>query len=443
MPRLRRFGNALGDVGSTLMQHVLQLEAQKQQSELVRARQMELARLNAAEREAAREDSQAANEQSAILGDPTGAKAQMLVDAGKSQYAGFVPTGQTATTRFGAGFNQAKNRTELPTDVGVELGLGASPGGRDAAKDPRNIMALIGQRDARKAAFDTEDATQVKLQQDKAFAEGKGRGLGTEAADATAFPAKLQREKDTYAQMTPLHARRAAGEAAARESAQTRGAADRERQSWELAAQNPLISGMAEQVIAGTPLKEVPAEHRGYVMAALRSEKYAPQSRKKAEEILNTGWNALQRMKGNQPGLEGFTGNALFDPSRWTWSGNAVGGTATGDFQSNFEQFVSATALDKIDFLRGMGHLSDADMIIIKTAGTNLSQRMRTGTFSSGMDEAEAAMRRAYQRLGIEPPATGSPANSGPVDILGPQNPRGTVPGGSSAEEKRRRLMGG
>ncbi len=415
MARLRRFGNGLQDAGSMFIQSALQQMNAIQQSELVKQRQLELAAIQDRARVAAREDSQAAAEMQSVLGDPTGAKAEMLVRGGKSQYAPYVPGADTATSRYGSGMSKFTKREELPSDVDLETGLSAAPGGASAAKDPTKIEQLIGVRNSRRGVIDEAAQAGIKDTRATAFAQGEGQGAGTEAANAAAHPAKLAREKETFAQMTPLHVRRSAAEAAAQQSAQTAGEAARTKQAWELAAQDPTISGIAEHVLSNPgDLPKVPAAQRGFVMAALKSTKYAPLAQTRSKQILDTNWNALQRMKGNPAGLEGATGNRLMDPSRWPLIGGqeGMGGTATADFTANFNQFKAASALDKIEFIRGMGHMSDADLIIISQAANNLTQNMNEGTFQKGMDEAEAALLRSYQRLGVPPPDSYDPKAS-------------------------------
>jgi hypothetical protein len=418
MAKLRNLGNALAGTGDMLLQHVLRLKQAQEQSGLVAQRQQELAEQQNAFRKAQAEDAQAAAEQQSVLNDPTGAKAEMLVRAGKNQYAGYVPTEDVATARYGSGIGKFTKREELPSDMDLERGLSADPGGMKAAKNPLNIESLMQQRNLRRGVLDEAAQADIADTGQKAYVQSMEQGKGAEAAQAAAFPAKLAREKQAFSEMTPLEVRRSSATEGARQAQVTAGEAARTKQMWNLAAQDPVIAGIAEQVISGTPLKEVPAAQRGYVMAALRSDRYAPQARQKAKEVLDIGYNSLQRMKGNPEGMEGFTGNAMFDLlQRNPITGSGWGGSPTGDFQSNFEQFVSATALDKIDFLKGFGHLSDADMAIIKAAGTNLASRMGTPTFASGLSEVEREMIKTYQKLGIEPPAssvpTGTPLDSG------------------------------
>lgn len=405
MARRRAVGNALYDVGNLLMEFSMRRKLAQEDDQRQIDRQRELVRTNNQARVDAREDAQSQEVLKSLLGDPTGQKAQMMVDAGETKWAPYVPTGDVASTRFADTFRTAKSRTELPTDVGVETGLRASPGGRDASKDPRVIQDLIAQRNARSAAFDTEDTTQTRLQGERAFAEGENRQMGTnkavEAFAPTARGIKVAEERA----LSPILVSRAGQVATAQQAAQTAGERARIEQGWELAAKDPVVAGMAQQVIAGTPIKDVPAAHRGQVMAALQSTKFAPQARVKSKEILDIGWNALQRMKNNPSGMEGFTGNVLGDPlSRNIFTGTPIGGSPAADFGSNFEQFRGALTLDKIDFLRGMGHMSDADRAVLERAATHLNSLMGTPAFDSGLKEAEAALLRSYQKLGIEPP---------------------------------------
>ena len=404
MPSLRRVGNALSNTGDMLLQHVLRLRAQQEESSLVAKRQQELAEQQNAFRAAQAEDARRQQSLQQVLGDDSGLVAQRLAGAGEQWARDYVPSGHQAASKIGAKIGGMK-REELPTDVGLEESLRSAPGGEDYAKDPRAVKYLIDQKGARQAMLAQNAATEATEAGAKSEAMGYGQMKGTNTAKNENAPIEQANAVAKEKALNPVLISRAAGEASVRQAAETKGAADRERQSWELAAQNPVIAGMAEQVIAGTPLKDVPAAHRGYVMAALRSTKYAPASRQKAKEILDIGFTSLQRMKGNPEGLEGFTGNVLGDlGQRNPFTGTPYGGSPAADFMSNFDQFKAASALDKIDFIRGMGHMSDADMKIINQAGTHLQQLMGTPAFASGMAEVEAAMLRAYQRMGVEPP---------------------------------------
>jgi hypothetical protein len=224
MARLRRVGNAFADTGALLLQHVLRLKQQQNESSLVQQRQQELAELQNEFRRAQQEDAQANQEHEAVLGDPTGAKAEMLVKGGKAQYSGFVPDPEVATTRYGAKLNDISERAKLPGDLGLEMGLGATPGGAAAAKDPTKIEQLIAQRNGRRGVIDEAALAASADKQRDASATSYGTAMGTEQAATENFPAVLGRKKDEFNALTPLEVSRAGKVAGAQASA--RNAAD-------------------------------------------------------------------------------------------------------------------------------------------------------------------------------------------------------------------------
>jgi hypothetical protein len=219
MARRRRIGNALESVGGGLLDFAMRQMQTQQQHKLASERQQELARLNDQLRREAANDQRTFQEEQAVLGDPTGGKAEMLVRGGKAQYAGMVPTTDVATDRFGAGLNKINDRKDLIGDLGLETGLAATPGGSTAAKDPRAIEKLIGLRNERRSVLGASEDAAVTQAGKTSFTQAENQGLGKESADAANFPAQLGRKTTEFNTMTPLEVGRAGKVTAAQEGA--------------------------------------------------------------------------------------------------------------------------------------------------------------------------------------------------------------------------------
>ncbi len=218
MPRLRRLGNALSDTGGMLLQHLLRLQEQQQQADLVRQRQQELAEYNNDFRRRQAEDAQEAEEYKGVLSDPTGMRARTLVDAGKAQYSRLLPSNEAVANRFAVGLNDVSDRAKLPTDLGIESALRASAQ-PSAGMDPRYVQQGILARNSRRGAIDEAAmATSADKQRD-ASATAYGTASGTERAAQENFPSALGRKSAEFATMTPLEVDRAGKEAGARAKA--------------------------------------------------------------------------------------------------------------------------------------------------------------------------------------------------------------------------------
>jgi hypothetical protein len=407
MPNRRAIGNSLSDIGNLLMQFSMRTKLAQDDDQRQLERQRELARTADQARIAAREDAQRQQVLTSILGDPTGQKAQMMVDAGQSEWAPYVPSGDVATTRVADTFNTAKSRTELPTDVGLETRLAASPGGRGAAKDPTAIERLIAERNARKASFDTEDTTQTTLQGERAFAEGEGRGRGINAATEAFAPTARRIEVDKEKALTPVLVSRAGQTATAQQSAETKGAADRQRQAWELAAQDPANAAAAEQVLANPELlAKIDARSRKYVLQAMQAEKFRPATMRKTQEILDVAWNSLQELK-TAPGMAGAVG-AKGPTSLFGILSRPAAGSSAGDYRSIIDRFQSAVTLSNLDLLRGLGHMSDMEFGTVAKASTSWRDNVSEARFVQQLPVTEQALRATYARAGLTPPGGGS-----------------------------------
>jgi hypothetical protein len=198
--------------------------------------------------------------------------------------------------------------------------------------------------------------------------------------------------------------RTAAGMAGAQQAAQTAGEAARLKQSWELAAADPHIKSIAEQVLLNPEqLKLVPAKDRGYVMAALQSDKFKTQTQRATQQMLDTAWTSLQQLR-TEPGMEGAVGFRLTDPSRWTYSGEPIGGTDAANYTAIFNQFKAALTLPKLEYLRGLGHMSDLEFGTVAKAATQMSPSNKEEFFSKQMPVVEEVLRNAYKRAGLPVP---------------------------------------
>lgn len=146
MARRRQLGEALMNIGDLLTRLQFNRMGAEHQSELVRRRQIELAEL---------EDR---NEiLKTLLGDTTGRKAQMLVDAGMGQYSRFVPKPEAAQATIGAGIAEISDLAKLPTGVDIESIVASTPGARGLEKDPRVIERFLGQVRDRRGAIEAAE----------------------------------------------------------------------------------------------------------------------------------------------------------------------------------------------------------------------------------------------------------------------------------------------
>jgi hypothetical protein len=210
----------IGNLANILLQSHLQKREREHQSELVKQRQMEIALANDDLRRKQAEDQR----QHTLLLRGVEDPALMETFARNGVDVGIDPTmfrtgDDKILSQLGSKISQAK-REELPTDLGVEQQLGATPWGSGLARDPRAVKHGMTVRDDRKRQLDDIDAYQTDLKGAEAFATRYNTDMGAETAAAENHPAQLKREKDTFSAMTPLHASRAGAERGAQLAAE-------------------------------------------------------------------------------------------------------------------------------------------------------------------------------------------------------------------------------
>jgi hypothetical protein len=111
-------------------------------------------------------------------------------------------------------------RKDLPTDLGVEQRLGATPWGSSLAKDPRAVKHGMTVRDDRQTQLNEIDQYNTDLKGAEAFKVKYDTGMAEEQVAATNAPAALGRKKDEYNAMTPLEVNRAGMVTGAQQAAQ-------------------------------------------------------------------------------------------------------------------------------------------------------------------------------------------------------------------------------
>jgi hypothetical protein len=218
MAKLRKLGN----LAQLLLQSHLRNRDQEFQSGLVKQRQMEMAEINDANRRGLADDQRKFALLGKGLADPGTMEtfARTGTDIGVDP-ASFKPTDDRIMGQLGAKLGQAK-REELPTDLGVEQQLAATPWAGNLAKDPRAVKQGMMVRDDRLGQLNEIDQYGLGLKGKEAFASAEGQGLGKESADAANAPAALQRDVTKFNTMAPLEVRKAGQIAGAQTSANLR-----------------------------------------------------------------------------------------------------------------------------------------------------------------------------------------------------------------------------
>lgn len=203
----------IGNLAHTLLQAHLQKRQMEQQSDLIKQRQMEMAQANDDLRRGQADDQRKHTLMLRGIEDP----ALMETFHRNNVDVGIDPTmfrtgDDKILSQLGSRLSQAK-REELPTDLGIEQQLGATPWGSDLAKDPRAVKQGMTVRDDRKGQLDEIDTYQTDLKGAEAFATRYNTDMGAETASAANHPAQLQRKVTEFQTMTPLEVEREAKKA--------------------------------------------------------------------------------------------------------------------------------------------------------------------------------------------------------------------------------------
>jgi hypothetical protein len=402
------FRRRLGNLAGTLLETRLRRREAEHQSELVKQRQMELEGINTEQQLLGR-----------VLADP--ALAARLRASGRQQVARqditpFIPDATDAAGKLGGEVSGVSDLSKLQTDEDIHTGFhGATFSAHDDNEgEIPEIQRLIAQRNARRAAIESSmigqavkdigpDGTErtrhvLPHQLDELGAlqtertgvqEGERESAnyfaseGSKAWGDNAITRANEMESGTRGERVRTAGAISGAQAGATNAADTAQLNDPRYQAGraavvtaeekakatlaaQLAAEDPNITKLAEAIIRDPGLLQdrsaMPPTVKAKVLAVLSGDPRFKTARQgAAQRVLDTAWGALTRVESNEGGLEGATGFRVFDPSRWTWSGEPVQGSEAADFATDFDQLKAALTLPNLEFLRGLGHMSDRE----------------------------------------------------------------------------------
>lgn len=423
MPRRRAaFGNALSSIGQDLFQLALQQNEQDHQSSLIADRQAEASRQRA--REALYAEA---------VKNPAVARRLASVDP---EFALLAPTREEDEASVGESIAKADTLEKVPDPASIVnqyRGLNQKPvDPGETEVDPSTglnkphesaIQRLMDQAAARRTGLMNsakpeersyindqgvavkesvnpyQDIGKVRPTERTAEQEGTRQGNIKVAEAPGLVTATNQVEKGTRGERV----RTAGAIAATNQAAQTKGEADRIRQAWELAAQDPAIAATAEAVIKDpTQLRLVQPKDRKYVFQAMQSDRFRSQTQRQAQTVLDTLWSTLQDLK-TSPGMEGAVG-AKGPSSFFGLKDTPIAGTQAGDYRAKMDRFASAATLSNLDYLKGLGHMSDMEFGTVGKMATLLKTNVSEAMYKQEIPKAEEALRAAYTRAGLTPP---------------------------------------
>lgn len=308
-------------------------------------------------------------------------------------------------------------RADMVKEVSGAYNPDGSTGTKFLSGDPRNLVGQSVQTTpTTEQSIATANATETGTRQGKIDTaiqtEKQTRGGAVARAGAEAGARASATNAAETAQLNdPRYQSGRAAVVGAEETARAKAA--------QVIIQNdPTIAAIASSVAANPDLlKDVPMAQRGKVIAALNAEEFRTARQKSTEKIITTGWDALQRLK-NQGGQAAAVGPSFQKLPGVAWAGSSydkdgefqgISGTAAADYVGQMKQLKSILTLNNLEYLRGLGHMSNTEFGTAGAAATSLQTRQSEQKHQADLAVLERIFLESARRAGIQlPGATGS-----------------------------------
>jgi hypothetical protein len=237
------------------------------------------------------------------------------------------------------------------------------------------------------------------------FSETYNQGMAEEDVAAQTHGAVLGRQGKELGQqnayrvslergLTPIMVDRAG---------QSSGASARAQQAVENS--NPIVASVAQEVIANPArLESLTPTMRAQVIAHVRNAggELGTARDKSVGQTLLDAKAALNNLKTGD-GMSGAVGakgmSSLFGARE-----NPLGGTAAASYVTYIDQLKSALTLPRLEFLRGLGHMSDREFGAVSSSVTSLNRQMREEDFMNELGVIEKNINEALVRAGLAEP---------------------------------------
>lgn len=220
----------------------------------------------------------------------------------------------------------------------------------------------------------------------------------------------VQTEKQTRPGVVARAGQVAGATASATNAADLKHIRAKEMLARELAASDPQAAALAKAVVDNPDILAdktamTPGMRQKVLAIAAGDPNFITARQKSTQRILDSAWGALDRVSGNEGGMEAATGMRIMDPSRYTWSGEAIGGTEAADFATDFDQLKAALTLPNLEFLRGLGHMSDREFGTLSAFASSLDRKsMSTDKVKATVEITRKALQESYKKAGLQPP---------------------------------------
>jgi hypothetical protein len=396
MPALRK----VGGMASLLLEQYMKQKAAERDAALMEARQKSLADYEhglALKREGVQQSNQvklreidAGNkEKDRFAADPD--FASRSAQSGNVAAQPFIRRNSEVLAPGMDAIGKAKNVEDLPS---MNALFGMRKGGIIDNLNP--LTEMFNARNAQAQTINNADEMEV----DQAGATKFAEGMAEEDVAAQTHGAVLGRRGDTSKQdndfrlrlergLTPIMVDRAG---------QSSGASARAQQTVE-------NSPIAAEVVA-TPerLDSLSPTMRAQVIAHIRSAG-GELGRARDESVNRTlldAHAAIQNLKEHD-GMAGAVG-AKGLSSFFGMKAEPMAGTGAASYVKYIDQLKANLTLPRLQFLRGLGHMSDREFGSVASSVTALSRDMREVDFATELQNIEKGVTEALVKAGIMPP---------------------------------------
>ena len=123
-----------------------------------------------------------------------------------------------------------------------------------------------------------------------------------------------------------------------------------------------------------------------------------PAETKKATELENSALTSAQAL------LDKFNkrqGTQIVGASRFWTGGKAIPGTASADFEAQFNNLTSLLSLDNVKYLKGQGQVSDAERKLLADSATKLNLNQSESEFKQTLSDIVETLKTATTNIPV------------------------------------------